>query len=113
MAVAPESADWMSYLQQISPVFEFVLIGVATRLAIAAPLDTQGAPIDRPDFMPLWQKRNFVIKGPMRSVAALSGLGAPLHWRNLSLSVDGMSGTGVARSQLVVQFIGDLFETIP
>ena len=113
MAVEPERADWMSYLQQISPVFEFVQIGVATRLAIAAPLDAQGAPIDRPDFMPLWQKRNFVIKGPMRSVAALSGLGAPLHWRNLSLSVDGMSGTGVARSQLVVQFIGDLFETIP
>lgn len=113
MAVGHEGADWMSYLQQVSPVFELVQIGVATRLAITAPLDAQGAPVDRPDFMPLWQKRSFVIKGPMRSVVALSGLSAPLHWRNLSLSVDGMSGSGVARSQLVVQFIGDLFETIP
>lgn len=113
MAVRHERVDWMSYLQQVSPVFELVQIGVATRLAITAPLDAQGAPIDRPDFMPLWQKRSVVIKGPMRSVAALSGLSAPLHWRNLSLSVDGMSGTGVARSQLVVQFIGDLFEIIP
>jgi hypothetical protein len=42
----------------------------------------------------------------------LSGLSAPLHWRSLSLSVEGMSGSGVARSQLVVQFIGDLFETV-
>jgi hypothetical protein len=113
MAVAHTRADWMSYLQQVSPVFELVQIGVATRLAITAPLDVQGAPIDRPEFMPLWQKRSVVIKGPMRSVAALSGLSAPLHWRNLSLSVDGMSGSGVARSQLVVQFIGDLFEIIP
>jgi len=113
LAVAHERVDWMSYLQQVSPVFELVQIGVATRLAITAPLDAQGDPIDRPDFMPLWQKRSFVIKGPMRSVAALSGLSVPLHWRNLSLSVDAMSGSGVARSQLVVQFIGDLFETIP
>lgn len=113
MAVAHTRADWMSYLQQVSPVFELVQIGVATRLAITAPLDAQGTPIDRPDFMPLWQKRSIVIKGPMRSVAALSGLSAPLHWRNLSLSADGMSGSGIARSQLVVQFIGDLFETIP
>lgn len=112
MAVGHKRDDWMSYLQQVSPLFELVQIGVATRLAITAPLDAQGAPIDRPDFMPRWQKRSFVIKGPMRSVAAMSGLSAPLHWRNLSLSVDGMSGSGVARSQLVVQFIGDLFETI-
>lgn len=112
MAVRHKREDWMSYLQQVSPVFELVQIGVATRLAITAPLDAQGGPIDRPDSMPLWQKRNFVIKGPMRSVAALSGLSSPLHWRNLSLSVEGMSGSGVARSQLVVQFIGDLFETV-
>ncbi|MEY3629185.1 MAG: hypothetical protein RLY91_951, partial [Pseudomonadota bacterium] len=112
LAVGQERDDWMSYLQQVSPLFELVQVGVATRLAITAPLDAQGAPIDRPDLMPLWQKRSFVVKGPMRSVAALSGLSAPLHWRNVSLSVDGMSGSGVARSQLVVQFIGDLFETI-
>lgn len=112
MAVRHKSDDWMSYLQQVSPVFELVQIGVATRLAITPPLDAQGGPVDRPDSMPLWQKRSFVIKGPMRSVAALSGLSAPLHWRSLSLSVEGMSGSGVARSQLVVQFIGDLFETV-
>jgi hypothetical protein len=35
-----------------------------------------------------------------------------LHWRTLSLHVDAMSGVGIARSQLVVQLIGDLFETI-
>jgi hypothetical protein len=106
-----EREDWMSYLQQITPIFETVQVGVATRLAIAAPLSGQGAPLERPSAIPVWQKRSLSLKGPLRSVAALSGLRVPLHWKNLSLSVDVRSGHGIARSQLVVQFEGDLFET--
>jgi len=104
--------DWMSYLQEVSPVFESIQVGAAARLAITAPIDGQGVPLARPDSLASWQKRSVAIKGPMRSIAALSGLQTPLHWRTLSLSVDAMSGVGIARSQLVVQLIGDLFETI-
>ena len=104
--------DWMSYLQEVSPVFESIQVGAAARLAITAPIDGQGVPLARPDALASWQKRSVAIKGPMRSIAALSGLQTPLHWRTLSLSVDAMSGVGIARSQLVVQLIGDLFETI-
>lgn len=104
--------DWMSYLQEVSPVFESIQIGAAARLAVTAPIDGQGIPLARPDALASWQKRSVAIKGPMRSIAALSGLQTPLHWRTLSLSVDAMSGVGIARSQLVVQLIGDLFETI-
>jgi hypothetical protein len=102
----------MSYLQEVSPVFESIQVGAAVRLAITAPTDAQGVPLTRPDAIALWQKRSVAIKGPMRSIAALSGLQSPLHWRTLSLQVDAMSGAGIARSQLVVQLIGDLFETI-
>ena len=111
LTLVHEREDWMSYLQQITPIFEIVQVGVATRLAIAAPLSGQGAPLERPSAIPVWQKRSLSLKGPLRSVAALSGLRVPLHWKNLSLSVDVRSGHGIARSQLVVQFEGDLFET--
>lgn len=107
-----EREDWMSYLQEVSPVFESIQVGAAVRLAITAPTNAQGVPLTRPDAIAGWQKRSVAIKGPMRSIAALSGLQSPLHWRTLSLHVDAMSGVGIARSQLVVQLIGDLFETI-
>ena len=107
-----EHADWMNYLQEVSPAFESIQVGAPARLAITAPIDGQGVPLARPDAMVSWQKRSVAIKGPMRSIAALSGLKTSMHWRTLSLSVDAMSGVGIARSQLVVQLIGDLFETI-
>ena len=107
-----EREDWMSYLQEVSPAFESIQVGAATRLAITAPIDAQGTPLARPDAIASWQKRSVAIKGPMRSIAALGGLQTLLHWRTLSLSVDAMSGVGIARSQLVVQLLGDLFETI-
>lgn len=102
----------MSYLQHVSSVFESVQISSSNRLTINAPLDDHGAPSTRPDDVLSWQKRTISIKGPLRSFAALSGLTTPFHWRNISLSVDAMSGSGIARSQLVVQLIGDLFETV-
>ena len=107
-----EREDWMNYLQEVSPAFESIQVGAPTRLAITAPVDGQGVPLARPDALVSWQKRSVAIKGPMRSIAALSGLKTSMHWRTLSLSVDAMSGVGIARSQLVVQLIGDLFETI-
>ena len=108
----PPSEDWMSYLQHVSSVFESVQISSSNRLTINAPLDDHGAPSTRPDDVLSWQKRTISIKGPLRSFAALSGLTTPFHWRNISLSVDAMSGSGIASSQLVVQLIGDLFETV-
>ena len=107
-----EREDWMNYLQEVSPAFESIQVGAPARLAITAPVDGQGVPLARPDALVSWQKRSVAIKGPMRSIAALSGLKTSMHWRTLSLSVDAMSGVGIARSQLVVQLIGDLFETI-
>ena len=108
----PPREDWMSYLQHVSSVFESVQVSSSTRLTINSPLDRHGVPIRRPDDILSWQKRTISIKGPLRSFAALSGLTTPFHWRNISLSVDAMSGSGIARSQLVVQIIGDLFETV-
>jgi hypothetical protein len=69
-----EHADWMNYLQEVSPAFESIQVGAPARLAITAPIDGQGVPLARPDAMVSWQKRSVAIKGPMRSIAALSGL---------------------------------------
>ena len=102
--------DWMHTLQTLSPLFEHIQLGLAAKLLLTAPLDTQGQPIALPVALPNWQKRSLVFKGPLRSVIALQKLQMPVRWRSATLEVGNLSGQALTRSALVVQLIGDMFE---
>ena len=102
--------DWMTTLQSVSPLFEHIQLGVPAKLRLSSPLSAQGQPIAEPEGMPRWEKRSLALKGPMRSLSALQGLQMPVRWRSATLEVGAISGQALARSALVVQLIGEMFE---
>ncbi len=109
----PLRVDWMTSLQRLSPMFEHIQLGLAAKLSINAPVDSQGRVFERPADLPNWQKRSLALKGPLRAMTALQELTAPVRWRSATLEVGNISGQDLTRSALVVQLIGDLFEHIP
>ena len=112
LAQVPVRVDWMSRLQRLSPLFEHIQLGLAVKLAINAPLDSQGRPLERPADLPNWHQRSLALKGPLRALSALQELTTPVRWRSATLEVGNISGQELTRSVLVVQLIGDLFEHI-
>ena len=102
--------DWMTSLQRLSPLFEHIQLGLASKLSLSAPLDAQGLALDRPAGLPVWQQRTLALKGPLRALTALETLNAPVRWRSATLEVGNVSGQELTRSALVVQLLGDLFE---
>jgi len=102
--------DWMTSLQRLSPLFEHIQLGLASKLSMSAPLDSQGLALERPAGLPVWQQRTLALKGPLRALTALQTLNAPVRWRSATLEVGNISGQELTRSALVVQLLGDLFE---
>jgi hypothetical protein len=109
----PLPADWMTSLQRLSPLFEYIQLGLAAKLPIDAPVDSQGRALERPASLPNWQQRSLALKGPLRAMTALQSFTTPVRWRSATLEVGNISGQDLTRSALVVQLIGDLFEHIP
>ncbi|MEI8401616.1 MAG: hypothetical protein WCG12_12500 [Alcaligenaceae bacterium] len=112
LTLEPVRVDWMSSLQRLSPLFEHIQLGLAAKLSIHAPLDSQGRPLERPAGLPNWHQRSLALKGPLRALSALQELTTPVRWRSATLEVGNISGQELTRSVLVVQLIGDLFEYI-
>ncbi len=102
--------DWMTSLQRLSPLFEHIQLGLASKLSVSAPLDSQGLALERPAGLPVWQQRTLALKGPLRALTALQTLNAPVRWRSATLEVGNISGQELTRSALVVKLLGDLFE---
>ena len=109
----PLRVDWMTSLQRLSPLFEHIQLGLAAKLPMHAPVDSQGRVLERPASLPNWHQRSLALKGPLRAMTALQELTAPIRWRSATLEVGNISGQELTRSALVVQLIGDLFEHIP
>jgi hypothetical protein len=109
----PLRVDWMTSLQRLSPLFEHIQLGLAAKLPMHAPMDSQGRVLERPAGLPNWHQRSLALKGPLRAMTALQELTAPIRWRSATLEVGNISGQELTRSALVVQLIGDLFEHIP
>ncbi len=109
----PLLVDWMTSLQRLSPLFEHIQLGLAAKLPMNAPVDSQGRVLERPVSLPNWHQRSLALKGPLRAMTALQELTAPVRWRSATLEVGNISGQELTRSALVVQLIGDLFEHIP
>jgi hypothetical protein len=109
----PLRVDWMTSLQRLSPLFEHIQLGLAAKLPMHAPVDSQGRVLERPAGLPNWHQRSLALKGPLRAMTALQELTAPIRWRSATLEVGNISGQELTRSALVVQLIGDLFEHIP
>ena len=109
----PLHVDWMTSLQRLSPLFEHIQLGLASKLSMNAPVDSQGRVLERPASLPNWHQRSLALKGPLRAMTALQELTAPVRWRSATLEVGNISGQDLTRSALVVQLIGDLFEHIP
>jgi hypothetical protein len=103
----------MTSLQRLSPLFEHIQLGLAAKLPMHAPVDSQGRVLERPAGLPNWHQRSLALKGPLRAMTALQELTAPIRWRSATLEVGNISGQELTRSALVVQLIGDLFEHIP
>ncbi len=103
--------DWMSYLQNIGAVFEHIQVGGSSRIAIQAPVDGQGQALPLPADIPDWKQRTLVLKGPLRSLPALSALHMPVHWRRANLDIDRTHGLGTTRSALSLELVGDMFES--
>ena len=112
LAQEPMRADWMTSLQRLSPLFEHIQVGLPSKLIMAAPLDAQGRPLERPADLPNWHQRSLAFKGPLRALTALQALTVPVRWCSATLEVGNISGQDLTRSALVVQLIGDLFEHI-
>ena len=102
--------DWMTTLQSVSPLFEYIQLGVPAKLRLSFPLSAQGQPIPEPPALPRWEKRSLALKGPMRSLPALQVLQTPVRWRSATLDVGAVSGHALTRSALVVQLTGEMFE---
>jgi len=102
--------DWMTTLQSVSPLFEYIQLGTPAKLRLSSPLSAQGQPIAEPPTLPRWEKRSLALKGPMRSLSALQALQTPVRWRSATLDVGAVSGHALTRSALVVQLTGEMFE---
>jgi hypothetical protein len=67
----PVRVDWMTSLQQLSPLFEHIQVGLAAKLPMNAPVDSQGRVLERPVSLPNWHQRSLALKGPLRAMTAL------------------------------------------
>lgn len=103
--------NWLSYLQSVAPVFEFIQIGTGTPINFAAPFNRQGIAFERPPHIKPLTRRHIAIKGPLRSMSALKGLPVPVRWRGLQLELGAPVGQGISRSELTVSLTGEVFET--
>jgi len=102
--------EWLSYLQGVTPVFESIQIGSGTQIVFQAPLDEQGIAIERPSNIKSLKRRSISIKGPLRSMSALSGLTVPVRWRSVQLEVGPTGGHSISSSELMVHLLGEVFE---
>ena len=106
------SFEWLDTLQQLSPLFEYVQLGMPQRMAWMPPADEQGVAMSLPSEVPEWQKRSLAIKGPLRSLESLQTIQMPLRWRTASLEIGESSGQTIAKSVLTAQLTGDLYESL-
>ena len=102
--------EWMSYLQGVTPVFESIQVGSGTQIVLPAPLDEHGVAIARPSNIKALKRRSIAIKGPLRSMSALSGLAVPVRWRSIQLEIGASGGRGISSSELMVHLLGEVFE---
>lgn len=102
--------NWLSYLQNVTPVFESIQIGTGTTISLSAPVGRHGVILDRPSFIKPLKRRSISIKGPLRSMSALRGFPVPVRWRGLQLDIGSPSGQGIRRSELTVSLTGEIFE---
>lgn len=102
--------EWMSYLQDVRPMFESIQIGSGHRVVLSAPLNADGIALKPPVNLKPLTKRSVAMRGPLRSLPALMGIPAPVRWKTLMLEIGPALGTGISKSELMVQLTGELFE---
>lgn len=102
--------SWLSYLQNVSPVFESIQIGTGTTISLSAPVGRHGVILEKPSLIKPLKRRSISIKGPLRSMTALKGFPVPVRWRGMQLDIGSPSGQGIRRSELTVSLTGEIFE---
>lgn len=113
IATAAESRKtWLGILQRSSIAFDRIIWGKAKPFAIAAPIDSQGKALPRPDGLTTYQSRSLQLSGPLRSyVLLLADLNA-IRWSRARLSIKDKVVPGTRASQLHLLLEGEFHERV-
>jgi len=100
-----------SHLQKIRPALPRVDISAPVPLAVSAPLDEAGQPLERPADLPRYRLRNVEFHAPLRSASVLIPHAEHMGWQHIALTVAEQSRPSLVHSMFMARLKGVLYET--
>jgi hypothetical protein len=99
-----------SALQRIQPAFVRIGLGDPAAFPVTPPLDAQGRALPPPPDLPRIRLRQVDLQGPLRSFSLFSGSEAAASWSEVALTLGAEIPPALARSQLIAQLKGVVYE---
>lgn len=112
--VAHHQVETISTLQPFRPALSEGIGFVFEPVAIQAPVDSKGAPIDPPPEVPKFLRLNLQVKGPLRSLDAVVASPADIDWSELKITSiqpypDSQLESGLTTSAVTAEAKGTLY----
>lgn len=101
---------WLSSLQHISRAFVTLKASPAVPHKFPGPVDTQGAPVPRPEGFRTYQVRSFQVEGPLRSYSLLLPNLTGVRWQQVTLTLKALERPTLQQSQLYLSAKGERYE---
>ena len=103
--------ETLSKLQKYTPIFSQEVSLSFSDLSIPAPKRISGADFEKDPGTPLMKKSILVLKGPLRSIDAVSNLDIPAVWDSISITVSKAKGDkiSITQSAILAEVTGALY----